>query len=184
MERRGISTPAGAVGVLWRRSVRRGRGNSGALGRAAHATRRKKELWEASTSDKKLRRVPAMVRRGDSLVATRVGVRRECEGSIGGEGSCRSPRVSFYRERRGRGGDSQALAINAMAGASDFKTFKGGAWLRWNGREIKGEEWSRCISVPLWWGLKEGEAREMGKQPAPTLLTRGRGGAGGRGKDW
>jgi hypothetical protein len=68
-----------------------------------------------------------MVRRGDSLVATRVGVRRECEGSIGGEGSCRSPRVSFYRERRGRGGDSQALAINAMAGASDFKTFKGGA---------------------------------------------------------
>jgi hypothetical protein len=32
---------------------------------------------------------------------------------------------AFIERGGGRGGDSRALAINAMAGASDFKTFKG-----------------------------------------------------------
>jgi hypothetical protein len=52
---------------------------------------RREEAEELFTGDEEIRRVPAMVRRQNSLAAARVGARRECGGSISGEGQLQDP---------------------------------------------------------------------------------------------
>jgi hypothetical protein len=108
MEQRRRSTPVGAIRMLRRRVGSARKEKLWALGRAACATRRKRELREASTGDKKLRRESRQwCGGGNSLVATHVGARRECGGLIGGEGQLQEPSGRLYRARRGRGGDGQ-----------------------------------------------------------------------------
>jgi hypothetical protein len=67
MEQRRRSTPVGAIRMLRRRVGSARKEKLWALGRAACATRRKRELREASTGDKKLRRESAMVWRRELL---------------------------------------------------------------------------------------------------------------------